>query len=320
MSIKYLTYAFDARVNNPLRKLVLLKLCDNANDDGECWPSFGTVAAQCEMSRSSAIRHVQALIDDGFMSAHSRFKDGEQTSNMYKISKAKLLGSGVTVTPPSVTVTPPLVSECYPPSVTVTPRTVIEPSIRTVSESNTTAQAPDDLFETDKSAGPEKTSKPKTDYPDWFKSIMAVYPKRAGGNNTKQAYAKAQARIKEGATHDQLLWSAERYSRFIAVTGKTGTEFVKQASTFFGSMENIENKWAPPALGANNAGQPKSPIERFMRKHYPNAGPGPENDHGPMGRDDGPVRGAMDPQLRGDTGRIGPMDQDIIGDFSRTDS
>jgi len=89
---------------------------------------------------------------------------------------------------------------------------------------------------------------------------------------------------------------------------------------------SIENGWQglfepkPKTNGVNHGNQPKSPIERFMRKHYPNAGPGPENDHGPMGRDDGPVRGAMDPQLRGDTGRIGPVDQDLIGDFSRTDS
>lgn len=126
MSIKFLAYAFDARVNNPLRKLVLLKLCDNANDDGECWPSFQHIADQCEISRSSAIRHIHSLIEDGYLSSEARFKNGDQTSNMYLISKSKLLSS---IAGTGVTVTPPLVSECTPPSVTVTPRTVIETSI-----------------------------------------------------------------------------------------------------------------------------------------------------------------------------------------------
>lgn len=133
MSIKYLTYAFDARVNNPLRKLVLLKLCDNANDSGECWPSFSHIADQCEISRRSAINHIQALIADGYLSSEARFKSGEQTSNMYLISKVKLLGSAG-FAPPSESPAPPLVQELHPPSAGAAPRTVTEPSIGNVSE------------------------------------------------------------------------------------------------------------------------------------------------------------------------------------------
>ncbi|MDI1390068.1 KilA-N domain-containing protein, partial [Escherichia coli] len=33
--------AMKIRVGNPLRKLVLIKLADNASDQGECWPSYG---------------------------------------------------------------------------------------------------------------------------------------------------------------------------------------------------------------------------------------------------------------------------------------
>lgn len=69
-----------------------------------------------------------------------------------------------------------------------------------------------------------------------------------------------------------------------------------------------------------NAGQPKSPIERFMQQHYPNPGSGFENDQRPVGGNDGAIRGAMDSQLRGESGQIWPMAPDIIGDFSRTDS
>jgi uncharacterized protein YdaU (DUF1376 family) len=69
-----------------------------------------------------------------------------------------------------------------------------------------------------------------------------------------------------------------------------------------------------------NTVQPKSPIERFMQQHYPNAGTGFENDQRPMGGDDGAIRGAMDSQLRGDAGQIRPVETDIIGSFTRTDS
>lgn len=138
MSIKYLTYAFDARVNNPLRKLVLLKLCDNANDDGECWPSFQHIADQCEISRRSAINHIQALVADGYLESESRFKSGEQTTNMYTISKTKLLCSAG-FAPPSESPAPPPVQELHPPSAGAAPRTVTEPSNRIIKETKPSA-------------------------------------------------------------------------------------------------------------------------------------------------------------------------------------
>lgn len=37
MSMLLMVQAMRARVGNPLRKLVLIKLADNANDEGESW-------------------------------------------------------------------------------------------------------------------------------------------------------------------------------------------------------------------------------------------------------------------------------------------
>lgn len=81
--------AMDVKVGNPLRKLVLLKLCDNANDQGECWPSFQHIADQCEISKRSAINHVQALQDEGFLMVKPRFREGEKISNLYFIDLSK---------------------------------------------------------------------------------------------------------------------------------------------------------------------------------------------------------------------------------------
>ena len=84
----------------------------------------------------------------------------------------------------------------------------------------------------------------------------------------------------------------------------------------FSWMQNQNSRGSQNGI----AGQPKSPIERFMQQHYPNAGTGFENDQRPMGGDDGAIRGAMDSELRGDAGQIRPVATDLVGDFSRTDS
>ena len=38
MSMNLTAQAMQIKVGNPIRKLVLLKLADQANDKGECWP------------------------------------------------------------------------------------------------------------------------------------------------------------------------------------------------------------------------------------------------------------------------------------------
>ena len=58
MSMTLMVKALKTKVGNPLRKLVLLKLADNANDQGECWPSYQCIADQCEMSKRSVMIHI----------------------------------------------------------------------------------------------------------------------------------------------------------------------------------------------------------------------------------------------------------------------
>lgn len=84
--------------------------------------------------------------------------------------------------------------------------------------------------------------------------------------------------------------------------------------------DQLKAKMKIPATGANYAQQPKSPIERFMRKHYPNAATRSEDDRGFMGCNDGAIRGAMDEELWGDSGRIGAVGADIEGSFTEADS
>jgi biotin operon repressor len=85
-----MTKAFKAKVQNPLRKLVLIKLADNANDKGVCHPSYQHIADQCEISRRSVIDHVKALQAMGVLTIKHRMNDGENTSNSFHICSKKL--------------------------------------------------------------------------------------------------------------------------------------------------------------------------------------------------------------------------------------
>jgi hypothetical protein len=86
MSMKLTAQAMELRVGNPLRKLVLLKLCDNANDKGICWPSVEYVANQCEISVRSVMNHIRDLEAAGFLRVMRRSTSGKKISNMYLIT------------------------------------------------------------------------------------------------------------------------------------------------------------------------------------------------------------------------------------------
>ena len=91
MSMMIMVKALKTKTGNPLRKLVLLKLADNANDQGECWPSYQYIADQCEMSKRSVMVHISKLVEDGFLKKEIRI-GGEKInkSNLYTL----MVGAG----------------------------------------------------------------------------------------------------------------------------------------------------------------------------------------------------------------------------------
>ena len=78
--------AMTMKVGNPLRKLVLLKLADNASDLGECWPSYQHIADQCEISKRSVMNHIDALCDAGLVRKEYRPGPKGNSSNVYHLS------------------------------------------------------------------------------------------------------------------------------------------------------------------------------------------------------------------------------------------
>jgi len=94
MSMILMVKALKTKVGNPLRKLVLLKLADNANDQGECWPSYQYIADQCEMSKRSVMIHISKLIEDGFLRKEHRIGgEKKNKSNLYTL----MVGAGDTL-------------------------------------------------------------------------------------------------------------------------------------------------------------------------------------------------------------------------------
>ncbi|MCX8597596.1 MULTISPECIES: helix-turn-helix domain-containing protein [unclassified Gilliamella] len=87
MSMLLMVEAMKLKVGNPLRKLVLIKLADNANDKGECFPSVSYIAEQCEISERSVQNHIKQLEVDGLLKIESRkSENGLNKSNIYYLN------------------------------------------------------------------------------------------------------------------------------------------------------------------------------------------------------------------------------------------
>lgn len=130
MSMLLMVKAMQTKVGNPLRKLVLIKLADNANDKGECWPSYQHIADQCEVSRRSVINHMNDLEKAGYLvKQHRKGTHKANSSNLYILRL-----DGAVDSPPLVQeIHPPSAGDSPPPSAGAAPRTshsfepVIEP-------------------------------------------------------------------------------------------------------------------------------------------------------------------------------------------------
>ena len=128
MSFKYVIGAFDARVGSAATKLVLIKLADNANDQGVCWPSYQTIADHCEMSKRSVINHIHKLESLGLVRViHRKKEDGNNQSNMFQLYLPSEKSA-----PPSEKSAPPLVKNLHPEPVTI--ESVNEPSNKDLIE------------------------------------------------------------------------------------------------------------------------------------------------------------------------------------------
>jgi hypothetical protein len=79
MSVKALTWAFEAKVDDCRAKLILLALADHADDNGHCWPSIERLAAKSDSGRRSVTDKMNLLKDKGLIGRIPRTEEGRPT-------------------------------------------------------------------------------------------------------------------------------------------------------------------------------------------------------------------------------------------------
>lgn len=76
------------------------------------------------------------------------------------------------------------------------------------------------------------------EYPPEFEEAWKRKPRREGGNSKKAAYKQWKARLRAGATVEDLTKGMERYRKYCEAKGIIGTDKVKMMATFWGPDEH----------------------------------------------------------------------------------
>ncbi|WP_171890075.1 helix-turn-helix domain-containing protein [Klebsiella pneumoniae] len=252
MSMDLMVQAMKIKVGNPLRKLVLLKLADNASDLGECWPSYQHIADQCEISKRSVMNHIEALCECGLIKKELRTGPKGNSSNVYQLnlrSAGDSPGGSANRSLPGATDSLPGAGDSPGGSAGAAPRishsfeTVNEPVNEPIKHTGASATA----------SAPARSA--KQDYSPEFETAWQAYPKRAGGNSKAAAFKAWTTRLKEGVKPEVMLAGVKRYAAYARATGSVGTQYVKQAASFFGPDRHFEESWqAPSAPGGGHNG------------------------------------------------------------------
>lgn len=101
----------------------------------------------------------------------------------------------------------------------------------------------------------------RPEYSPEFEQAWLAYPKRAGGNSKSAAFKAWKARLNEGVNPETMLEGVKRYAGWVSAMGNSGTQFVKQAVTFFGPDRHFEESWEVPAVSAaRREGRTSKPV------------------------------------------------------------
>ncbi|KJW97211.1 helix-turn-helix domain-containing protein [Enterobacter sp. SST3] len=263
MSMELMVKAMKVKVGNPLRKLVLLKLADNASDHGECWPSYQHIADQCEISKRSVMNHIDALCECGLVKKELRPGPKGNSSNVYRLdfsSAGDSLERSANRSLPSANRSLPSAGDSPGGSAGAAPRIShsFEPVNESVIEPKYNGSSDNDS---------EKYRSSKENYSKEFEQAWQAYPKRAGGNSKAAAWKAWRARIKDGVNTEAMLAGVNRYAGYVRATGSAGTQYVKQAATFFGPDRHFEESWQAPS-GAVSGRPGGLPVSGFSEQDY----------------------------------------------------
>lgn len=137
MSIQLMTQAWKSPLPAGM-KMVLLALCDNANDMGECYPSISTIAVKCSMGERTVQRHITDMEELKIIWRELR----KGRSTVYHIYSAHFDTSANLAPLSNLAPTSAKLAPTPPPNSTKTsanlaPITIKEPSIESSEKRNT---------------------------------------------------------------------------------------------------------------------------------------------------------------------------------------
>lgn len=221
MSMELMVKAMKTKVGSPLRKLVLIKLADNANDQGECWPSYQHVADQCEISRSTVKVHIRELEKAGLLRREFRRKGELNQSNLFHLALAggatSALGGGAAENPPGA-------AENLGGGAAAAPRT---------SHSSEPVNEPKSLCSSDAMEG--------------FDHFWKLYPNKKG----KQDAAAAWKKLNPNAELRQTLMTVLGQHSTSRDWTKDDGQYVPMASTWL-NKKRYQDELKPAAKTASN--------------------------------------------------------------------
>ncbi|MEX3933309.1 replication protein [Paraburkholderia phymatum] len=76
-----------------------------------------------------------------------------------------------------------------------------------------------------------------------FEEAWKLYPERDGGDSKAKALKAWNARIREGVNPAEIIAGLKRYIAHLEKKGDIGTQYVKQAATFFGPDGHYAEAW-----------------------------------------------------------------------------
>ena len=85
MSFEALAWGVRQNTNSAIGKLVLLMICNYANEKGEAYPSQEHLAKLCQCSKRSIVRYIQDLEKQNFIVIRKE-KNGAFGFNLYKLN------------------------------------------------------------------------------------------------------------------------------------------------------------------------------------------------------------------------------------------
>ena len=205
MSVKYINWAFQIEGLNPTKKVILIALADNANDDGQCWPSISKLCKKTGIGTKTTLRsNLKDLVKLGFVSVENRVRsNGSIASNMYTLLDGSKINLGLEIDTRTGSElgggTGSELGVPYEPS--------LEPSL----------EPPINIDQ--------------KDFEIKFDRFWKRYPRKVGKKKALKAFAKID--IKNDDTWRSIMFGLTEFVKYCEIKNKE-KEFIKHPSTWLG--------------------------------------------------------------------------------------